>query len=1391
MTRAAGRVAAGAAVGLLLAAAAWPQFVRLGTASGQVQLVGATRQDDNRLVGIMALNDYIRSGTITASVHPNDHSEYLAEFKFPGLLPGTYTLVVTAGNYRLKAEQQIDMPVADSDFPLSPHPIRVILPSAPAAEGRPRVAFYIRLLRQDGGQANCAAPWAPPGGRVTYNGRPMPGVRVVVAAWSDATKSFQDLAEQTTGADGSYRMPFDAQQWNQSGRSEYFLTAQLKGFQPEIRTVARCDAPPADLALRPLAPEKRGILSTTMEAAYRFDYPPYLMNNLPVPGFRTFDYLALLSPGVLPPPTPWTRVGPGIAPGVGTPGQFVVNGLRGRENNFAMDGGDDNDEELGVRRQGFVAPAPQPMESVSEFQLVSAVPDARYGRSIAGQANAITASGAGAFHGGAAGWLTDNVFNARDYFTHHIAAGLPGPPLPVTLDGTPVPTVLPATGNSPFFRAQSSATLSGPIRKPANFFYLSYENFTTNARQESHFSVPSVAQRGVNGTGAAGFTSLQVYPFPTTFDPSAGLPQTAFTPATLPGNAVFSLFPFPNDVTGPYGPNTWTAELPADQHANQFAAKTDHRIGRKALSFRYNLNRESSDLPTDNGAIGSAIRPKVSSQGVAAYADIPMRSRVESSFRASFGDTSMAFDDLPGRSTLPSSLFPDVPFLLNAPLTLNVSQPGIAGARFVSASSATGKALLAAASVPSGATSETITGPLGALWIDGFSPVGVDTYHFPQTRNDRTFQFAHLTTAVRGRHTLKIGLDTRVIHLRSDNPRNERPYAVFNGMQGQSFFGPPSRYTSAASMAAMGVPGQLDQTLAGAPLPSLRLTSTQLDLFALDDIAITPRLRTQIGLRFGHSPLPYDEDQVILRNFDYSALQAQVQQAESSCLPACATLLQNVLSAFPGTYDDIFGAHPSSWDGRAGLVWDVSGRGSTVLRAGAGLYTGAFPALLVTESRSGFPWALPLDMANFPSYLGLNPVFVGTAVTRSAYLFNMANPAVRALDSRLAGAWQAGSLNLVNVPSLNGVPDTVSLLSGSLADAYPVLQPVQPQQGLNHPWSMQTSFSIEQRLSAADYLRVSFAGTQGRHLIRVVSPNRTPARSVLAYGGAVATYPLPQDAAAIPALPVFLGDLAPNPVGATALVNGIAVKPSVFQTSATSGYNSLQVDFRHRYSRRLVLGSAFTWSHAIDTASEIFNDLTGYSYPQDSAHPSERGSSDFDSRFRWVTHFVLDLPEVSRNWFWRDWRLSGVYTAQSGHPYTVVSSIDVNADGILNDRPDLASGIVPAHSSDPAARIAVAPNLTATQILASTPAGLFGNDGSVGRNSYVSWGMSNLDLALDRTIRLGSDQRSVTLRAEGFNILNRTQFAAPVAILEAPAFGNAASTLVPARRLQFGLRFRF
>ena len=152
---------------------------------------------------------------------------------------------------------------------------------------------------------------------------------------------------------------------------------------------------------------------------------------------RSVDEFALLVPGVAPPPyTPGVR-GPGVGFGIGTAGQFSVNGMRARSNNFSVDGSDNNDPDVGVRRQGFVALVPQPIESVKEVSISTLLWDTELGRNFGSQANAVTKYGGNKYHGQFYARFTDSRLNARNFFD--------------------------TNGKAPFTRTEAGVTYSGPI----------------------------------------------------------------------------------------------------------------------------------------------------------------------------------------------------------------------------------------------------------------------------------------------------------------------------------------------------------------------------------------------------------------------------------------------------------------------------------------------------------------------------------------------------------------------------------------------------------------------------------------------------------------------------------------------------------------------------------------------------------------------------------------------------------------------------------------------------------------------------------------------------------------------------------------------------------------
>ncbi len=241
---------------------------------------------------------------------------------------------------------------------------------------------------------------------------------------------------------------------------------------------------------------------------------------------RSFDELALLVPGVAPPPqTIGDVAGPGVGPGVGSAGQFAVNGMRSRGNNFTVDGSDNNDEDIGVRRQGFVAFIPQPIESIEEFNIITLLAPAQFGRNIGAQVNAVSRAGGNTPTGSFYGSFNSQALNARNHFD--TTNGSETAPLltesgrPVLLDGQPITVRNQSGGEDPFTFFQGGAALGGPIRRERLFYFLSAEYQKVNASKEKSFAVPTVDERGPFRSGALGLSA----------DPFTGAPLQQIFPA--------------------------------------------------------------------------------------------------------------------------------------------------------------------------------------------------------------------------------------------------------------------------------------------------------------------------------------------------------------------------------------------------------------------------------------------------------------------------------------------------------------------------------------------------------------------------------------------------------------------------------------------------------------------------------------------------------------------------------------------------------------------------------------------------------------------------------------------------------------------------------------------
>ena len=108
---------------------------------------------------------------------------------------------------------------------------------------------------------------------------------------------------------------------------------------------------------------------------------------------------------------------PGIVPSISTESfgsdSINVNGQDARNNNYTVDGGNNNDDVIG-QRAGMQARTP--IEAIQEFQVITNQFDAEFGRTSGAVVNAVTKAGTNRLSGSTFGYFQDGSLTTKDYF---------------------------------------------------------------------------------------------------------------------------------------------------------------------------------------------------------------------------------------------------------------------------------------------------------------------------------------------------------------------------------------------------------------------------------------------------------------------------------------------------------------------------------------------------------------------------------------------------------------------------------------------------------------------------------------------------------------------------------------------------------------------------------------------------------------------------------------------------------------------------------------------------------------------------------------------------------------------------------------------------------------
>ena len=309
------------------------------------------------------------------------------------------------------------------------------------------------------------------------------------------------------------------------------------------------------------------------------------------------------------------------------------------------------------------------------------------------------------------------------------------------------------------------------------------------------------------------------------------------------------------------------------------------------------------------------------------------------------------------------------------------------------------------------------------------------------------------------------------------------------------------------------------------------------------------------------------------------------------------------------------------------------------------------------------------------------------------------------------------------------------------------------------------------------------------------------------------------------------GYLFPSPVaGGTTLNPNFGTIEGIFY-GASSFYDALEVGVQKKMGHGVQLQGSFTWGKGIDTGSgttagdEYTNGLSSLPWYD---LKSIRGLSDFNIGRTLVINGIWLVPSPKSlsgpaTWITNGWQLGAIYKVSDGTPFTATFGTDGDPQGLNSSDP----WAFPDRLTGPGCNSLVNPgnpnNYIKTQCFAipsapnmafwtancdPNPPGTngvpfpecFNLRGNAGRNILIGPGLSNLDFSVYKNnyIKRISENFNAQLRAEFFNILNRTNFAVPVTPNNTDIFdssgaptgvaGLLTSTTTTAREIQFALK---
>ena len=1068
------------------------------------------------------------------------------------------------------------------------------------------------------------------------------------------------------------------------------------------------------------------------------------INALPLNG-RNYAQLALLGTGI-------AAAEPGSR--VETTYGFSSNGARSLQNNFLLDG-IDNNANLGDVLNGAAYVVQPAVDAIAEFKVETNAYSAEFGRGNGAIMDAVIKSGTNQIHGDLWEFLRNEKLDATNAFDNPATGGF---------------------GQQPYKQNQFGFTLGGPIVKNKMFFFGDYEGLRIRQALPQLSTVPTQAEVGGDFSSFLDLTTttgaLDCNGYPTymgeIFDPTQAQPNSAYNggPCSLPigttgpgwtgtptnkftnpggtstpidplAQELANLFPPPTpNLTNPGG--NYLADPKRNETENKFDIRYDHNISLKDNFFtRFSYGNDSNFLPSpfQNFLDGGSFQDGYGNNtaiGLAASEVHTFRNNLINEFRFGFNHLHSHRYNLYYNENVSQELpipFPGVPY-----------------------------------------TASDQDGGLPAIYFgDGTAAIGASQY-LPANEHQHSFVFTDNLAWTHGRHAAKFGTELRFEQFTILEPAAARGDMDFgDGFLINDNYGAPATGGESFATFMQGIP---DDGSITSVTPNIIYNRQIYAIYALDDFKVSPKLTLNVGLRYElFTTIKEANNQQA--TFDFSSLSLIAPSGQNAQLtPTLGTELAIQNNGSRGLI------HPdlNNFAPRIGLAYQIADK--LVLRTGYGIFYGG---------QENGPFSNPSP--------GFNPPFLSSESYNAPCQAPIANPAYPAFDCSISAANNSGlALNQLQ----QGFPNNTITGLSPLADPNaPELYSLDPH--LVTPYTQQWHLGLEYQLPAATVLEVSYAGSRGLKLFAFYNGNQAVP--------VVGTDSLPT----APRRPAQ--DEAPGASGPCTLAESQNCNPALdttidtFRSNTFSNYNSLQVRLEKRYTHGLQFEAAYTYSHALDNASSASLGSVNNGDFEDQRFPNANyGNADFDVRQRFVFSYVYDLPFGRGKMFAPNssgfvnqviggWQMTGVFSAATGNYYTATDIDDVlggdcgGTVGYYCSRPNMIG--------NPNAKPCVPGTLFNTCAFAdNTNLGTFGN---AGRNIIEGPGYKTWDTSFVKLFPI-SEQKRFEFRAEFFNVLNHVNYlfgqfgaisAEPTPLeLGQAAFGFPLSARAP-RQIQVALKFYF